>query len=104
VLVAKLDPNGKLLYCKRFGGGSGSGIKVRNGSIVYIVGSTGSSDFQIKNGVQSKPAGKSDGFIASLDASSASLISSTYLGGSENDNISAVAIDAFGSIIVAGTR
>ena len=116
VLVAKLDPTGaRLLFNTRFGGSagakpglggfgseSGTGIKVHNDSMVYVVGHTDSSDFPIKNGVQPKFGGRSDGFIVSLDAGSADLISSTYLGGAGSDNISAVAIDAYCNISVAG--
>jgi hypothetical protein len=85
VLVAKLDPNGaKWLFRTRFGGlGSegGAGIKIGRSNTVYVVGNTDSADFPIRNGVQSKFGGRSDGFIARLGATDAELQASTYLGG-----------------------
>jgi hypothetical protein len=116
VLVAKLDPSGsKFTYVFRFGGAAGNaprrggyggeagtGIKVGGSNTVYVVGYTDSEDFPIRNGVQSKFGGRSDGFVIRLEATGADLVSSTYLGGAGSDRISAVALDAIGNISVTG--
>ena len=106
VLVAKLDPNGaKWLFRTQFGGlGSeaGAGIKIGRSNTVYVVGNTDSADFPIRNGVQPKFGGISDGFIARLGAADAELQASTYLGGAGKDRISAVALDALGNVSVTG--
>ena len=99
VLVAKLDPSGsKFTYVFRFGGTagnapqkhgfggeSGAGIKVGGSNTVYVVGYTDSADFPIRNGVQSKFGGRSDGFVVRLGARGADLVSSTYIGGAGSD-------------------
>jgi hypothetical protein len=106
VLVAKLDPTGgKWLFRKRFGGlggEAGAGIKIGPSNTVYVVGNTDSADFPIRNGVQSKFGGRSDGFIARLGVADAELQASTYLGGAGRDNICAVALDAIGNVSVTG--
>jgi hypothetical protein len=116
VLVARLDPSGsKFSYVFRFGGAAGNapqkggfggeagaGIKVGGSKTVYVVGYTDSADFPIRNGVQSKFGGRSDGFVVRLGAKGADLISSTYLGGVGRDMISAVALDTIGNISVTG--
>jgi hypothetical protein len=116
VLVAKLDPSGsKFTYVFRFGGTAGdaprrggfggeagAGIKISCSNTVYVVGYTDSEDFPIRNSLQYKFGGRSDGFIARLGAADAELQASTYLGGAGNDRISAVALDALGNVSVTG--
>ena len=117
VFAAKLDATGtRLLFVKRFGGSagaepdrggwggeSGSGIKIGNGNMIYVAGSTDSSDFPIRNGFQTRFGGRTDGFIARLRATDGELLASTYLGGRGDDGISAVALDAMGNVHVTGT-
>lgn len=65
---------------------------------------TSSAPFPTANARQATPAGASDGFVTkvSLGATPA-LAYSTYLGGSGEDLLEGVAIDAFGTAYVIGT-
>jgi uncharacterized protein (TIGR03437 family) len=79
---------------------------------VYVGGATLSSDFPTLNAYQSKYGGASsdtaqpviktgDGFVAKFD-STGKLVYSTYLGGSGDDAVMAIAADATGAAYVTG--
>jgi hypothetical protein len=67
----------------------------------YLVGSTASTNFPTTTG----PAdgGGTDIFVAKLSPSGTSLVYSTYLGGGNNDQSYAVAVDAAGNAYLTGT-
>jgi uncharacterized repeat protein (TIGR01451 family) len=117
--VAKLDPTGSnLLYATYLGGSdddiSYSGIAADGTGNAYIVGYTWSADFPTKNAYQGTLAGgEFDAFVAKLDTTQsgdASLVYSTYLGGSvggygENNGKDFgmdIAIDGDGNAYVLG--
>jgi uncharacterized protein (TIGR03437 family) len=119
--VTKLSGDlSSVLYSTRLGGDgpdSGSGIAVDSQGFIIVAGTTESSDFPTANAFQpnlaagtcygpSGPIGVglscSDGFIAKLAPDGASLVYSTYLGGSSNDTVNALALDASGNAYVAG--
>jgi uncharacterized protein (TIGR03437 family) len=108
-----------VLYSTRLGGDgadSGSGIAVDAQGSIIVAGTTASSDFPTANAFQPHLAAGtcyqpsalgvgvscSDGFIAKLAPDGASLVYSTYLGGSSNDTVNALALDASGNAYVAG--
>jgi hypothetical protein len=111
--VAKLDPtasgSASLPYATFLGGGDvdlGLGIGVDASGNAYVAGSTNSSNFPTRNAIQSAIAVSNDAFAAKLDpsqAGAASLIYSTYLGGSGGDFGRAVAVDATGNAYVVGS-
>jgi hypothetical protein len=71
---------------------------------VYVAGSTDSTDFpRTGGGAQASNGGGADAFVARLSADLTSLIQSTYLGGSDEDGTSALAISPSGEVYVAGT-
>lgn len=70
---------------------------------VYVTGFTLSSDFPIKNAIQSTPNGSPNAFVSKLDPSGQVLLYSTYIGGSSRNYGHAIALDSQGNIIVAGT-
>ncbi|HEY2845210.1 MAG TPA: SBBP repeat-containing protein [Bryobacteraceae bacterium] len=83
-----------------------TGIAVAGGKI-YVTGFTTSDDYPVTaNAFQStRPGGSFDGFLAELDptqSGTASLISSTYLGGSGQDVPRSIAVAADGQAYVAG--
>jgi uncharacterized protein (TIGR03437 family) len=71
---------------------------------VYVVGSTKSLSFPVKNAVQSQSAspGSYDVFVTKFDPSG-NIVYSTYFGGSADDIARAVTVDSEGSVYVAGT-
>jgi len=69
---------------------------------VYVAGYT-STGFPIVNGIQPTIKGSEDAYVAKLDPTGRTLLYSTYLGGSEANYASAIAIDPTGNIIVSGT-
>jgi len=108
--VARLDASLTTLNQATYLGGSGGesvyavGLHPISGE-VYVVGSTGSSDFPgTSGGGQSTyGGGTSDGFVARLNRSLTTLEQSTYLGGNGPEGAMALAIDAStGKIYVAG--
>ena len=105
--VAKLNPTGTALAYATFLGGSsaeqGLAIAVDLAGNVYVAGMTWSTDFPTTPGApDSSFNGGVDGFVAKLDATGATLMSGTYLGGSGEDDPFALAVDASGSVVVAG--
>jgi hypothetical protein len=104
--VAKLNPSGSaLLYSSYLGGGGndiGRNIALDHDGDIYVVGTTDSTDFPTMNPLQPSPGGGFDVFAARLSADGSKLIYSTYLGGSGDDAVAGMAIDAKGSVYLTG--
>ncbi|MBN8247877.1 MAG: SBBP repeat-containing protein, partial [Verrucomicrobia bacterium] len=115
--VTKLAPNGSLLWSS-FLGGSGPadpdgreeiawGVSVNPWDEVLVVGWTQSTDFPTTTGalktVQSNSS-RYDGFLSKLGANGSQLLYSTYLGGSENNDVAlGVTCDPLvGRVLVTG--
>ena len=102
-----------LTYSTCFGGSgysgvdsdSAFGVAVDAANNAYITGETGQNNFPTKNAIQASNAGGFDGFVAKLNpalSGDASLIYSTYLGGSGTDEGISIAVSASGSAYVTG--
>jgi hypothetical protein len=101
-----IDP--VLTYSTYLGGSgrdSGSGVTVDRWGNAYITGGTDSSDFpttsspfQINFG-----GGYSDAFVSKLNPTGSALVYSTYLGGSNDDGGSGIAVDTAGNAYVTGS-
>jgi hypothetical protein len=104
--VAKLNPAGSALVYSTYLGGSdldsGWGIAVDSDGSAYLTGSTRSTDFPTANALQPEHGGTSDAFVAKVNAGGTALIYSTYLGGSDFESGTEIAVDAQGSAYVAG--
>jgi len=114
--LAKLNSTGTTLLYSTFLGGNGQddarGIAVASTGNAYLVGVTGSNNFPTKgafqNGLATGTCGSRpcvDAYVTKINtaaAGSASLIYSTYLGGSNDDVATSVAVDASGNAFVAG--
>jgi hypothetical protein len=109
--LIKLDPAGTQLLYSTYLGGTGSDAAAAvaldaNGRAV-VAGYTNFSNFPTSTGaLQVVYGGNRDAFVAKLDTTqsgSASLVFSTYLGGSGADEASAIAVDAAGFAFVTGT-
>ncbi len=105
--VAKLNPAGSALVYSTYLGGSdvdfGSGITVDGAGNAYVTGSTCSTDFPTNNPFQSSfDGGNYDVFVAKLNPAGDTLVYSTYLGGSGDDEAFAIAVNAAGNAYVTG--
>lgn len=77
----------------------GNGIAVNAAGVVYVTGSTSSTDFPLASALQTTnhggPSGNAfDGFLAELSTSGSALVFSTYLGGTDFDWANGIALDA----------
>ena len=107
VFIAKLSASGNALVYSTYLGGSGSDyasrIAVDGSGNAFVTGKTDSKDFPTQNPYQGIYAGgREDAFIAKLSASGNALVYSTYLGGSDWDYGSGIAVDGSGNAYVAG--
>ena len=109
VFVTKLRADGMAVLYGTLLGGTGtehSGDIAADGSgMAYVTGTTLSSSFPVKDALQSTLGGAADVFLAKIDTTSsgaASLVYSTYLGGSDADYGMAIAADLLGNAYLAG--
>ena len=103
--ITKFDQAGVIVYSTYLGGSSsdaGFGIVVDNLGNASVAGDTLSPDFPMVNPIQPIPGGRSDAFVATLNASGSALLFSTYLGGTGDDQARGIAIDAQGNLPIAG--
>jgi hypothetical protein len=112
--AAKLSPSGGALVYATYLGGSGLeygwSIAVDASGSAYVTGRSSSSDFPVTVGTAQGTFGGGggsgdggDAFVAKLSPTGDSLIYSTYLGGSDRDDGTGIAVDAAGSAYVAGS-
>jgi hypothetical protein len=96
---------GSFVYSTFLGGSGldeGLGIAVDSAGDAYVTGLTQSSDFPPKNPIQSKFGGVQDAFVTALNPTGTSLLYSTYLGGSDSDGASGIAVDGSKNVYVTG--
>lgn len=110
--VAKFDPNGVPIYITYLGGNyldSSQDIAVDSAGNAYVSGWTGSTNFPTVNAFQPTYAGTWDAFVCKISADGSTLLYSSYLGGSGEENgINAgtpggIAVDSNGYAYVTGT-
>ena len=113
--ATELSPDGdRFVYSTYIGGSfrsSANAVAVDNSGGAVVVGSTCSSDFPVTaNALQSKPGGggkgleSCDGYVVKLDPSAREAEYATYLGGSNADNLNAVAVDGLRTVVAGWTR
>lgn len=104
--VLKLDPAGTAARYATFLPGSGANqanaIAVDQQGNAYVAGWTTATDFPVIDGYQPLHKGQKDGFVAKIDPAGSRFVYSTFLGGSLDDIINAIAVDANGNAYVAG--
>jgi len=102
--VTKLGPTGALVYSTYLGGPGNDfafGIGVDSTGAAYFTGDT-SGGFPTLNAAQSAYGGGNfDAFIAKLSPSGA-LVYSTYLGGTDDEQGAAIAVNSTGATFVSG--
>ncbi len=103
--VSKVSQDGGQLLFSTFLGGSfvdyANDIAMSELEEIILTGNTVSSDFPLLNPFQGDQDGQ-DAFITRLSPDGATLLSSTYLGGSMGESSRAVTIDQSGSMTVVG--
>lgn len=105
--ITKIGPSGtNLIYSSYLGGTNGSNggrsIAVDAAGIAYVAGYSFSSNFPVKNPLQSTNLGGREAFVTKVAAAGTNLIYSTYLGGSGNDEALGITADSSGNAYVAG--
>jgi hypothetical protein len=108
--ISILNPTGSVFTYSSFLGGNQSDeaqdIVVDSMGNIYIVGQTTSTDFPTTPGAYDRiyngSVGPYDGFITKFAPNGASLIYSTYIGGTTTDCVNSIAVDAFGCAIITG--
>ncbi len=102
--LMKFAANGSLLWSTYFGGNNwdyGYDVTVAADGSCYVIGFTNSCDFPTLHAFNSTFSGKEDIFVAKF-SSNCSLLWSTYLGGSSNEDPYGIAIAGDGSCYVSG--
>ncbi len=104
--VTKLSPAGTSLVYSTYLGGSnaegGNGIAVEQAGNVNVTGYTYSPDFPMASPFDGSWSGRSDAFVTRFSPAGNSLVYSTYLGGTNIDSGSGIAVDSAGSAYVTG--
>lgn len=106
-----IDP--VLAYSTYLGGSGqdiGLGIAVNAHGVAFVTGLTTSPDFPTEpNGSKFGPGGSVDAFVSKLNAEGTQLVYSTYLGGSNDENLysafdvySGIAVNSAGNAFVTG--
>ncbi len=106
--VAKLNASGLGFDVVRYLGGSGTeqtmSPVVDDQGRIYLVGKTTSTDFPVTPGALQPTyrGGSADGVLVILSADGQDILYATYLGGSGEDLIRGVAVDAAGGVFLVG--
>ena len=104
--ITKLDGGGAAVYSTYLGGTGpdyGTGIAVDSAGNAYVTGLVTSLNFPVVNFLPLGPGGGQDIFVSKIDAAGAAQVYTAILGGSASDAASAIAVDANGSVHIAGT-
>ncbi|GIK38103.1 MAG: hypothetical protein BroJett011_19360 [Chloroflexota bacterium] len=108
VFVTKLNPTGSGLVYSTYLGGNGEdygySLVLDNANNAYITGVTQSTDFPTTAGALDTTHSNvdNDAFIAKLNSTGASLVYSTYLGGSGDDFGYGIDVDGSQNVFVTG--
>lgn len=107
ILVAKFATDGSDLSYATYLGGSGfdglwMDIVADSAGKAYVTGYTHSEDFPVSPGAVDKTSGGSEAFAAILTEDGQELSYATYLGGSEDDVGTGIAVDSYGTVYVTG--
>ena len=108
LFVTKLDARGSTVLFSTYIGGSGideaRGMTIDTLGNVYVVGVDDVDRTSRRvSPRQAALAGESDGFLLRVSTTGGGLGFSTYFGGSDADEVNAVAVDAARNMYIAGT-
>jgi hypothetical protein len=111
--VTKLNPSGSAVVYSTYLGGStdecygGCFIAIDSTGAAYLTGMTASSNFPTTTGAYDTTLacgnfGCSDTFIAKIDPSGSTLVYSSFLGGSNDEDPRGIAVDSDGAAYITG--
>ena len=103
--VAAFNSADSIRYWGRFGGmddDRGVAIAQEGGGAVVLAGATASADFPVRAAALGAPIGGTDGFLIRLAPNGSSMTYGTFLGGSGEDEIAAVATTGSGAVLIVG--
>ena len=104
--IVKLNPTGTALLYATYIGGSGddraAAIAVNSSGQAYVTGSTASPNFPLLLPLRTTLGGAKTAFVLKLSATGNQLLYSTYLGGTNYEVGTAIAVDASGNAYIAG--
>lgn len=104
--VFTLNATGSAAVFATFYGGNdvdeARGVAIDTAGRIAIGGITSSANLTMAGAYQPVLKGTRDGFIAVLAADGRSLSASTYYGGSSTDQVTGIAADPFGNLVVSG--
>lgn len=104
--VTKLDASGDSLLWSTYLGGTGTdavrAVALAPTGVVVLGGNTSSIGFPGVGSGFDSTRGATDGFVSRLSADGTTLAWSTYVGGAGQESLNDLALDASGSILVAG--
>lgn len=114
--IVNFDTNGAVVYSTYLGGGllndvnttasSGQGIAVDGNGNIFVTGYTTATNFPVTNAYQpNKRAASFSGrnaFVTELNPAGNALVYSTYLGGSNTDTATGIALDTNDDAVITG--
>lgn len=104
--VLQIDlPNFNLTYSTYLGGAGDDrayGVALDVSNRAYVTGDTNSVNFPTRNPLQRSLAGGVDAFVTQIASGGASMVYSTYLGGTADDGGRAITVNSLGEAYVAG--
>lgn len=106
--IAAVAPDGSALHFSTYLGGSGDdwawALDAGGDRSLFVAGATTSSDFPVSAAALARGlGGERDAFLTRLSADGATLVYSTYLGGSNVDVAHGVAAAADGDVVLTGS-
>lgn len=104
--VARFAAGGAALDFSTYYGGSGSdavNAVAVDSTGIYLAGQTTSTDFPVLGAISGAALGGQDGFLAKLSVSGSTITYSTYLGGANDDTVTAMAVYQQQPFVAGGT-
>jgi hypothetical protein len=104
--LASVAPTGGVAWSTFYGGTRserGRALALNAAGTLVFAGQTFSADMPLTRAAQARTGGNRDTFVVELNPPYTAFTYATYLGGSNNDEGSGVAIDRVGRVFTAGT-